>query len=184
MAYITGQKELNKALNSLTDVKFRRKALVDAGKNVMKPVLFHAKANAPTLNISEKNPDHAVANELKNDITMRTSYNDTALTKAGNLKKNANELTISVTTGSKTKDYAINAEYGRPELAPVVRTESFGRQTVLFKAPIPEMVPTPFMLPALKAVENTAHAKFGKHLFKSIKIQLAKQTKAHSKRGK
>lgn len=176
MGIVTGHKELNKALDSITNNKFRKAALVDAGKNVMKPVLFHAKANAPTLKISEKNPDHAVADELKNDIKLKYSFNESAFSKGGNLKKNSNELTVSVTTGNATKDYAINAEYGRPELI-AVRTEAFGRQTKLFEALVPEMIPNPYMLPALKAIEGTADRKFGKHLYKSIQVQLKRHAK-------
>jgi HK97 gp10 family phage protein len=182
-AKVTGFKQLNKALDSLIVDKFRKAAMVNAGKAVMRPVLSSAIANAPTLNISDKNPDHAIANELKNDIKMSSSFNATPYTKSGNAKKNLSELLIKVSTGTKTKDYAINAEYGRPELT-AVRTEAFGRQTKLFTSKVPEMKPQPFMLPALKSIEGNAHKTFGVELGKSIKIQVKKHAKFAKKGAK
>lgn len=176
MAKVKGIKELNKALDSITDPKFRAKALRKAGKEVMKPTLTAAIQNAPTLKISDKNPDHAIAGELKNDIKMRTSINKGAFTKGGSVKKNSHELTVSVTTSNKTKEYAQTVEYGRNEFS-VVRTEAFGRQTRAFNAQVPRVNPQPFMKPALDLIEDTAANDFGRILFDEIKTQLSKQNK-------
>jgi hypothetical protein len=174
-AVISGVKELNAALDSITDPKFRKRALVSAGKKIMQPVLMMAISNAPTLKVSPKNPDGITGGELKSDIKMRTSFKASPVTKSGKMAKGS-ELTISVSTGKLTSDYALSVEYGREELS-IVRTNAFGRDTQPFMGTVPKIDPNPFMLPALKSIEGTVEADFGRELFKSIGIELGKQKK-------
>lgn len=182
-AQVKGFKELNQMLESLTDNKFRKAALKEAAQNAMKPVLFDAKANAPTLEISEKNPSGVVAGQLKNDIKMKTRYiadPNSIISKSGKLKKNSSEITVSVETGRATKDYAAVVEFGRPEKI-AIRSEVFGRKTKEFEAIVPKVTPRPYLQPAFYKHSDKMADKFGKHMYKSIQKQIARQKRLRGK---
>lgn len=174
---ITGLKELNKAFDALTDVKFRKAALRNAGKDLMKPVMVEAKRLAPTLKDPAGHPN-AIAGKLRDDIKMTTSVNVSPVTKSGKISKSKkNELTVTVKTGKATEDYAIVAEYGR-ERTTVIRNEAFGKDTKPFFGVLPELQPKPYMRPALNSNYQRIFNDFAKTMGDEIIKQAKRQKKA------
>lgn len=182
-----GLKELEKALDELTDVKFRRKALVDAGKHAMEPVLTAAINNAPRLTAANaaKNPN-AVSGQLKNDIKMSTSYNkNVKASRNGNVSDSKKtEMKVVVKTGAETEDYALVAEIGRDEFQ-VMRSTVFGKKTDKpYLVKIAAIKPQPYMRPALDSNVNRVLNRFYYELGESIHRQAKRQERLAKKKGK
>lgn len=173
---VTGLNELDKALDSLTEDKFRKAALRNAGKKSMQVVLRDAKDNAPVL--KDDRGGDVIAGQLRDDIKMTTSVNISPLTKSGKLSKNkTSELKVLVKTGKDTEDYALVTEFGR-ESYEVIRDKAFGKNTESYKVTIGKIDPRPFLAPALDNNKNKVLNDFRDELEQAIIIQAKKMEKA------
>ncbi len=181
--YVSGMKELQKAMASMTDQDFRRKALNSAGRKAMKPILASAIQNAPLLKPEhvKKNPN-ITAGTLKGDIKYRGKYNkEPKLNKAETkvMPLSQHEWIGRVMTGKATETYAIPIEYGRDEYT-VVRINVFGRNVDPFEQELKELEPNPFMRKALQKNRFDAYNIFKQEILKRVAMQ-AKRNKPKGK---
>ena len=180
-----GLKELSKALDGLTEVRFRKRAMVSAGRKAMQPVLDDARSNAPVLSpeAAAKNPS-ATAGALKSDIKMSTKYNDDPKASNGRIKKNNEaELKVVVKTGKDTEDYAFIAEHGRDEFH-VYRNQVFGKPSKTYLAVVAAMKPQPYMRPALESNVDRVLNRFYYEMGNAIHRQAKAQARHFAKVGK
>lgn len=183
---ITGLKEVEKSLDSLTDIKFRKAALSEAGKASMERVLRAAILLAPTRKPSasatwdayraSKGLDND-GTSLKDDIKMRAYYNMNAakaLTKRGKLRKNKEaESVIVISTGKTTEDYAFSVHSGREKQVVI-----YDRDGELRRITLGEMTPTYFMSRALDMYASYIPKVYASFLRKNIQKQLKRQARA------
>jgi len=183
---VSGLNVLRKNLNTLTEPKFRKAALMQAGRAAMLPILNTAKVYAPVLSQSnvEKNKKLS-AGTLKNDIKYRGAYN-----RSPKFKKNGKMKTLSqyeyvgqIKTGKATQDYAVPVEFGREEFI-VLRIHAFGRKVNPYEAVMAEIKPQPFMRKSLDLHANTAVIGFANSLKTTIAQQTKKMQSALKKKGK
>lgn len=172
----SGFKELDKALDKLTEDKFRKAALRNSGKMAMAPVLFSAKKNAPVL--KTEGGENAKAGQLRDDIKMSTSVNVSPVTKSGKVSKSKkDELKVVVKTGKDTEDYALVTEYGR-EPVTIKKVHVFDKVAAQpFDYTFGEIQPRPFMQPALYDNKGEVLSIFYKELGSEIMTQAKKQEK-------
>ncbi len=176
-SFVYGLDALDKALDGLTDVKFRKAALRRAGKKSMQVVLNQAKNDAPIL--KDETNGEAVAGQLRDDIKMSTSVNIDPTTKSGKISKNKDaELKVKVKTGKDTEDYALVTEFGREEYQ-VQRDQIFGKNTKSYTVNIGKIEPRPFMAPALDDNKNKVLTDFAAELADEIILQGKKMAKSN-----
>lgn len=180
---VNGLKELEKALDNLTEPNFRRLALMRSGKVAMQQILADAIMNAPTLSSGNvpKNPNIS-GGELKSDISYRGTYNmQPRRNRKGEVKGGLNkyEYVGQVKTGPKSQDYAIPLEYGRAEFT-VMRIKVFGNIVDPYEAQMVEMKPNPFMRKALDSNAASSITKFKTELAIQV-MNMAKKQKVPKK---
>lgn len=172
---VNGLDALDKALDGLTDEKFRKAALRRAGKKSMQVVLNDAKQNAPVL--KDETNDSAIPGQLRDDIKMTTSVNVSPTTKSGKLSKNKNaELKVRVKTGKDTEDYALVTEFGRDPYT-IQRDKVFDKKTNTYTAIVGKIDPRPFLGPALHDNREKVLTDFRKELTDEIFTQAKKMGK-------
>lgn len=177
-----GFSSLDKALNELTEPKFRKAALRRSGKAAMQPVHRSAIKNAPFLKDKTRNP-HTPIGLLKTDIKMSTRTNIAPKTmKSGKIRTTTkHELSVMVKTGRKTEDFALIVEYGR-EAFVITRVVAFGSPTKEYVTISPEVEPQPFMRPALDDNYRKVFNTFRSELTKEIASQAKKQARHLAKK--
>ena len=152
---VKGMKELSKALDGLTEPKFRKAALRKAGKTSMSPVLTAVKAAAPVWTNLSTLPKGSAPAALKRDIKMSTSVNVTPkVSKSGKISKaSRNELKVTIKTGKNTEKYALVSEYGRDEHS-FLKYTVFGQPVFAFTATLPQLKPDPWMRPTFDRMQE------------------------------
>lgn len=180
---VDGLKGLSKALNGLTEPKFRKAALRTAGRKAMAPVLAAAKARAPVWTDTSTLPEGAKPGALRDDLRMSVSVNvEPKVGKNGKITNSSkNELKVTIKTTKATEDYALVSEYGREEHT-FMKYTVFGKPVLGFEATLPKLTPEPWLRPTFDGMQNKVVQDFASELEISIAKQAKKQQKYMSKR--
>lgn len=180
-----GFKELAKALDNLTEPKFRSQALRKAGKAAMTPTLHALKSAAPVIKNPEKLPKGMKPGELSDGIKMVVSapVQPKFTKKTGKITKaSEHELKVTIYTGKGAESYAIVSEYGREE-TPIMRYHVFGKPVLGYKSKLPAIEPKPWMRPTFDKEKGDIVDRFAKELTKSIEWKVKQQNKIFMKRA-
>lgn len=180
-----GFKSLSKALDNLTEPKFRSQALRRAGRRAMEPTLAKLKAAAPRIKNPEKLPKGVTPGELANGIKMSVSapVQPKFTGKTGKLTKaSEHELKVTIYTSTKSASYALVTEYGRQE-TPIMRYTVFGRPVLGFQAKLPKIEARPWMRPTFDQDKANIIDRFRDELGKSIEWKAKQQARLFAKRG-
>lgn len=175
---LRGLKETSKALDKLTEPKFRKAALRSAGVTAMSPALSAIKAAAPVWRDLATLPNGSQPAALKNDIKMSKSVNvQPKMSKSGKLQKaSQHELKVVIKTGKATEKYALVSEYGR-ESHSFMKYNVFGQEVLGFMATLPALDPDPWMRPTFDRMQASITKTFGTKLGEAVILQAKKQKK-------
>lgn len=179
-----GFKELNKALNGLTEPKFRQQALRTAGRKSTDQLLSALKSAAPVIKNADTLPEGSYAGELRDSIRRTVSTpKQPKLTRSGKkiTKASRHELRVIITVGNSKVDYAPISEYGREE-TPIMRYSIFGRPVLGFETKLPALPAKPWIRPTFDASKGKVIDSFQKELTDSIKKKAKQQARIHNKR--
>ncbi len=187
-----GLKQVGRALDSLTEPKFRQQALRAAGKAAMTPTLAALKTAAPRLKntsiLPNKNAsgDVLAAGDLADGLKLTVSTpKQPKLNKRGTKVTDAtkNELRARIMTGRKSKHYAVVSEYGRDETT-VTKYSVFGRPVLGgFQATLPAIQPKPWIRTTFDQQKGDMITTFSQSLGKAIQKKAKQQYKRQKKRG-
>lgn len=179
----TGFKDLSKALDALTEPKFREQALRIAGKKAMvylKPKIENA---CPI----EKNVESGKpGGRLKNSIKSSVSIGKLKTSKSGKVNNSSkHEMSARVTVGDPKSgvDYAIVTEYGREETN-IRRYTVFGNPVLGFDVKLPAIEAKPWMRTTFGQNKHRIVLTFQKELANSIKKKAKQQSNRIKKRNK
>jgi len=151
--YTKGFKELSDMLRSFIDPVFRKRALLEAGRKTMVPMVEKFKRSAPLLegDMLKKNPN-TPAGILKNSIKYTARYSpNVKYSKHGKyVSLSKYEYAGQIRTDSKSEQFAKVMEYGRPAFK-ATRDVVFGNVVYPYDVIIPAVKPTAFMRKTLDA---------------------------------
>lgn len=179
-----GFKELSKALDGLTEPKFRSQALRVAGRKAMQPTLSKLKAAAPVVKQPSKLPKTARVGQLRDGLrlTVRAPVQPRISKRGTVTKATKRELSASIYTGTESSSFAIVSEYGRKEHT-VVRYSAFGRPVLAFEQKLPMLEPRPWMRTTFDSDKANIVDRFRQELGKSIERKIRQQARIFKSRG-
>lgn len=176
---------LAKALDNLTEPKFRSQALRQAGRKAMTPTLTLLKNAAPVVKNPKKLPKGARVGQLRDSLTLRVSAPvQPKFSKKGKATKaSKNELSAAIYTGRAAEDFALVSEYGRKETV-ITRYHVFGRPALAYEAILPKLTPKPWMRPTFDKDKGNIVDRFAKELGEAIARKARQQARLFEKLGK
>jgi len=185
--YTKGFKELSDMLRSFIDPVFRKRALLEAGRKTMLPLVQKFRSAAPEIKgeMAKKNPN-TPAGILKNSIKYTASYNQgVKYNRHGKyVSLSKYEYAGQIRTGQKSEQFAKVMEYGRPAFK-ATRDVVFGNVVYPYDVIIPAVKPTAFMRKTLDANYYRMIITFKNELKKSIdkrKLQEIRKIKASTRK--
>jgi HK97 gp10 family phage protein len=183
-AGFSGFKELEQALDALTEPKFRAAALRAAGKKTMIYLEPRISDACPVeTNVESGTP----GGRLKNSIKSSVSIGKIKTSKTGKVSKsNKHEMSARVTAGDPKNgvDYAIITEYGREETN-IQRQTVFGKHVAVpFDVTLPAIAPIPWMRTTFDSNKNQIILTFKDELSDAITKKAKQQQSRIKKRNK
>lgn len=189
---VQGLKELDAMLDSLTDPKFRKAALRNAGRKAMTPVKDALIANVPESDNPDEPSSYAhykdgyKSGDLKRGVKLKVKINTDKkihITKSGYAKENqSGELYTSVTFDNSVYGLAMILENGRSKREATTKSgrtfKVYGRNTDKVKRDIGTTGAKNFVSRTFTEQESAMTERFKSELTTSIIKQAKKMAKA------
>ncbi|HHG3075756.1 TPA: hypothetical protein ACPVXB_001014 [Vibrio parahaemolyticus] len=194
---VEGLKEVEKMLDSLTDPKFRARALRTAGRKAMNPVKQKLISNIPTGSSETHSYKHYqgstkkegyTSGDLKDGVKLQVIVNTTKDIKAKNTGfggKQSAELFTNLTFDNHVYKLASILEHGRTKRIAKTRGDkvfhSYGKPTDYIQRDIGQFQGTNFVSKTFAECESSIVDSFKRELTQSIQQQAKKMAKKGNK---